>query len=212
MLAFSGMLLCCYLPYFVHDNWTYLRFLLPAIPLLLILACLVIVRTIECLPVECRTLCLVAFCLTACLWCGFKAASLGIFGPARAEDRYKSIGEYVGQALPSNAVVITVIQSGSIRWYGHRTTLRWDFVPDERLDDAIEILSAIGYEPYILLEDHEEPLFHDHFARTNTFGRMHWPPAIEYLGAPHVRIYAIADRARYVAGERVLTHPILAQD
>jgi len=54
MLIFSGILLSCYLPYFVFDNWTFLRFLLPAIPLLFILASLVIVRAIERLPVAFR--------------------------------------------------------------------------------------------------------------------------------------------------------------
>jgi hypothetical protein len=212
MLLFSGVLLSCYLPYFVFDNWTFLRFLLPAIPLLFILASLVIVRAIEWLPVSCRTVCLIAICVAGCLWYGFKAASLGLFGPERAEDRYKVVGEYVGRALPSNAVVLTDIQSGSIRWYGHRTTLRWTLVEDGRLDEAIDVLAAHGYEPYILLEDHEESSFREHFARANIFGRIDWAPAIEYLALGHVRVYAIADRQRHLAGERILTHPILAPD
>ena len=114
--------------------------------------------------------------------------------------------------LPANAAVLTVIQSGSIRWYGHRTTLRWDSVADERLDEAIGVLAAHGYEPYILLEDYEESSFRKHFARANIFGRIDWAPAIEYLSLGHVRLYAIADRARHLAGERILTHPILAPD
>jgi len=212
MLMFSGVLLSCYLPYFVFDNWTFLRFLLPAIPLLFILASLVIVRAIERLPVACRTVCLVAICVGGCLWYGFKVASLGVFGSERAEDRYKAVGEYVRRVLPPNAVVLTVIQSGSIRWYGHLTTLRWDLVADERLDEAIGVLAAHGYEPYILLEDYEESSFREHFVRANIFGRIDWAPAIEYLGLGHVRLYAIADRARHLAGERILTHPILAPD
>jgi hypothetical protein len=81
-------------------------------------------------------------------------------------------------------------------------------VADERLDEAIAVLSAHGYEPYILLEEWEEPLFRAHFSPTNVFGRVEWPPTIEYNGAPRVRVYAIADRARYLAGESILPRPI----
>jgi hypothetical protein len=73
-------------------------------------------------------------------------------------------------------------------------------------------LAAHGYEPYILIEDHEESSFREHFARANIFGRIDWAPAIEYLGLGHVSVYAIADRQRHLGGERILTQPILAPD
>jgi len=212
MLIFSGVLLSCYLPYFVYDNWTFLRFLMPAIPLLLILASSVIVRTLESLPRAVRGTCLIAICVAGCSWYGFKTARLGVFGPVRAEDRYQIVGEYVRRALPQNAVVITTIQSGSIRWYGQRMTLRWDLVEDERLDRAIDVLRSHGYEPYILLEDYEEPDFRRHFQRASALGRIDWPPAIEYKGLPNVRVYAIADRARYLAGERIFTQALAASN
>ena len=82
---------------------------------------------------------------------------------------------------------------------------------DERLDEAVDVLLAHGYEPYILLDDYEEatvPRVTSH--RANVFGRINWPPAIEYLGHPHVRVYSIADRSRHLAGERILTRPIPA--
>jgi hypothetical protein len=144
------------------------------------------------------------------MWYTFKAQGLGLFAAERAEDRYQAVGEYLGRTLPLNAVVITVIQSGSIRWYGNRTTLRWDFVPDERFDDAIEVLIRHGYEPYVLLEDHEEALFREHFASANRFGRLDWPAAIEYQGPPRVRVYAIADRSRHITGENILKRVIPA--
>ena len=125
---------------------------------------------------------------------------------------WQIVGEYVRRALPQNAVVITTIQSGSIRWYGQRMMLRWDLVEDERLDRAIDVLRSHGYEPYILLEDYEEPDFRRHFQRASALGRIDWPPAIEYKGLPNVRVYAIADRARYLAGERIFTHALAASN
>ncbi len=210
MLLFSAILLACYLPYFVFDTWPFLRFLLPAIPLLFILASLVIIRVIEQVPVALRTVCLIVICGVGCLWYAMKTERLGLFAAERAEDRYQVVGEYLGRALTSNAVVITVLHSGSIPWYGNRATLRWDFVPDERLDEAIDVLSAHGYEPYLLLEDHEEPLFREHFSKSNVFGRIDWPAAIEYHGPPPVRIFALADRARYIGGEHIIPRVIPA--
>jgi hypothetical protein len=43
LLALSGTTLACYLPYVVFDDWWYTRFLLPAIPLLVILSVAVLV-------------------------------------------------------------------------------------------------------------------------------------------------------------------------
>ena len=208
MLMFAGVLLACYLPYFVYDNWTFLRFLMPAIPLLLLMASSVIVRAMQSLPRACRGSCLIAVCLVGCSWYAFKTARLGVFGPVRAEDRYQIVGEYVGRTLPPNAVVITMIQSGSIRWYGKRTTLRWDLIDDERLDSTIDVLRSHGYEPYILLEDYEEQEFRTHFRQANVFGRTDWPAMIDYQGLPNVRVYAVADRTRHLAGERVFTRVI----
>ena len=73
------------------------------------------------------------------------------------------------------------------------------------MDEAVELLQQHGYEPYILVEDYEETPFRKHFAATNVFGRVDWPPTIEYAGLPRVRLWAIADRARYLAGQSVLT-------
>jgi hypothetical protein len=206
MLIFFAVLLSCYLPYFVYDNWTFLRFLMPAIPLLFILASGVAVRAIGWLPPSIRGLSLIAVCLSGCLWYGLKTDRLGVFGPVRAEDRYQIVGEYVARTLPPNAAVITMIQSGSVRWYGKRPTVRWDLIDDDRFDASIDILRARGYEPYVLLEDDETQEFRRRFEQTSLFGRIDWPPMIEYTGLPNVRVYAIADRARHLAGERTPKH------
>ena len=144
---------------------------------------------------------MLAFCAGAALYFGIRITELQVLAIHDAEHRYESVGTFIGRELPRNAVVLTLIQSGSVRMYGERATVRWDWLPGDRLDDALALLSGHGYEPYILLEEWEEPQFRDRFAATNIFGRMDWRPAIEYRGAPRVRVYAVADRARYLAGE-----------
>jgi hypothetical protein len=131
-----------------------------------------------------------------------------VFDIQRAEHRYVAVGEYVGATLPDTAVVLTVIQSGSVRMYGGRPTLRWDKLDPDRLDQTIDGLSAAGYEPYLLLEDWEESIFRARFGTTNVVGRADWQPAIEYYGPVGVRVFRFADRSAYFSGVQVLPRAV----
>jgi len=121
-----------------------------------------------------------------------------------SERRYESVGKCLERALPPKAVVLTVIQSRSVRLYAGRSTLRWDKVPAGKLDQTLDTLRADGYAPYVLLEDWEESMFRAHFGRRDLAGRVDWPPAIECYGPVTLRVYNPNDRQRYLAGERWL--------
>jgi hypothetical protein len=99
-------------------------------------------------------------------------------------------------------------QSGSLRYYGHRSTVRWDALSPAELDRAMHALDTNGYELYIALEDWEEPMFRSRFAEMADVGALDWPPLVECVNSPRVRIYRVADRSRYVAGERLVTTQI----
>jgi hypothetical protein len=111
-------------------------------------------------------------------------------------------GLYVADHLPPNALVITSWESGSVRFYGHRTTLVWDALDPAWLDRAIAFTRARGFEPYLLFERWEEPNFRQRFT-SSAIAALDWPPMAEIAG--QVRIYRPEDRARYVAGESVAT-------
>jgi hypothetical protein len=208
MLAFFVVLLGCYLFYLVYDTWPFLRFLLPGIPLLLILASSVIVWTLGRLPLAVRTASFVLIGTLLPIWYLTTADRLHVFDIQRAEHRYVSVGEFVGAALPANAVVLSVIQSGSVRWYGQRPTLRWDMLPPDQLDDTLDGLRKAGYDPYVLLEDWEDDLFRARFATTSVVGNVDWQSAIEYYGPISVRVLHPADRREYFNGRRVLPRAI----
>ena len=208
MLAFAGMLLACYLWYLVYDNWPFLRFLLPAIPLLFILSSAVVVRGVERLPIAFRTAVIFILCTLLPLWYVVKAEGLNVFAIQSAEHRYVAVGEGVGQSLPANAVVLSVIQSGSLRLYGGRLTIRWDMIEPDRLEVAIQTLRSSGYTPYLLLEDWEAPLFQQRFGSATPYGRLDWPPTLEYRGALVVRVYDFTDRERQLSGESVTTRRV----
>jgi hypothetical protein len=59
-----------------------------------------------------------------------------------------------------------------------------------------------------VVEEGEESIFKSRFAASSEFGRLDWPPSVERFEPIHVRIYDPADRARYMAGDPIITGDI----
>jgi hypothetical protein len=210
MSIFCVAVVLSYAFYLVFDGWPFARFLLPALPLLFILVVITLLRVITTMPTAWRGVALLTICTVLVAWDVTVGARRGVYAIKRAEERYRTIGLCLGSALPPHSVVLTVVHSGSLRWHGNVLTVRWDLIPDDRLDATVAFLLSKGYVPYILLEDWEAPLFRQHFAQANALGRIDWPPALEYQGAGRVSVYRVADRGRFLTGEPIVTVPIEA--
>jgi hypothetical protein len=208
MLAFFFALLGCYLFYLVYDTWPFFRFLLPGIPLLLVLASTVIASIATRLPQSLRGVFMFLLCTLSPIAGLLAADRHTVFDIQRSERRYVTVGEYIGATLPPNAVVLTVIQSGSVRLYGRLPTLRWDKLEPERLDATLDGLRAAGYDPYLLLEDWEDAIFRARFGTASVAGNADWQPAIEYYGPISVRVLRFGDRQAYFSGTRVLPRAV----
>jgi hypothetical protein len=201
----------CYLPYAVFNDWWYLRFLLPAIAILLVLAMAVVDALLHLWrePLwlardkgfyhRCGA---IVLAIIVCVFFIREARHRSVFDLQRLEARYQRAGLYVDTHLPPRALVITSWESGSIRYYGHRNTLVWDALDPGWLDRALAYVRTRGYQPYLLLEGWEEPLFRQRFAG-NAIARLDWPPAAEIAG--QVRLYRPEDRERYLNGDGVPT-------
>jgi hypothetical protein len=196
LLALAAVNVLCYLPYVVFNDWWYLRFLLPAIAILLVLTVAAIEGVMQ-LWHKPSWLVLTAFSVVLALLFIREARARQVFDLHRLESRYERAGSYVGTHLPPNALVITSWESGSVRFYGRRKTLVWDVLDPAWLDRAIADVRMRGYEPYLLFETWEEPLFRRRFAGSQT-AALDWPPMAEI--ASQVRIYRPDDRTRYLRG------------
>jgi hypothetical protein len=194
-----------YLPYTVFEEWWYLRFLLPTIPLVLILMIATIDAVCRRSPgLSSRVAMPVATLVTVVLSVVFvrTAADRSVFQLHTLEARFARAGNYVGERLPSNALVITNWQSGSVRFYSGRPTLVWDGLDPAWLDRALLFARERGLAPFLLLESWEEPLFRKRFAGS-PLAALDWPPTAEIAG--QVRIYRPEDRDRYAQGLDVRT-------
>lgn len=187
-----------YLAYTVFDDWWYLRFLLPALPILIVLSVAVMVGVVRrSWSARVVAAILVAFGLGA--WHVSVARTHHVFELQALESRFIITGRYAARALPVNAVVFAVQQSGSIRYHGGRTTLAWDAVAPGALDGTVAWLRARGHSPMFVLEDSEEPAFRARFS-SQRYGALDWPPSADVHGPVRVRVYDPAARDDYARG------------
>ena len=192
-----------YLIYTPFDEWTYLRFLLPAIALMLVLACSVTVTLLQYAPAAGRVVIAGAVAAGIGVFCVRQANDRLAFNLRFLEQRYRSAGTVVRDRLPPNAVVLSVWDSGAVRFHGRREALSWAGLDPEWLDRSLAWLDAHGRAPYILLESWEQQPFRDRFGAHSDIGKLDWPPKYEIDRS--VRIYDPGDRPRYNRGERIET-------
>jgi hypothetical protein len=201
-LAFVVVNAALYLPYLTFDDWSYVRFLLPSVPVLAVLAMGTVQRLAgragpRAVPVVLSTavLALVALQLR-------EAGARQVFHLAELESVFERAGRVVGTRVPQHALVVTSRFSGAVRFYASKPTLVWDVLDPAALDAALAFAREKGLEPFLLLDSGEEPAFRERFAASMA-GRLDWPPQIEI--APQVRVYRPGARERYLAGETFTT-------
>jgi hypothetical protein len=203
LLAISACVSASYLPYVVFDDWSYLRFLLPAVAVLLVCGASAAAAFAARLPRRWPlvTVALLAVALGA--WRVRTAHTRYVFALHASEAKFRVAGEYITRTLPRSAVVLTVWHGGSVRYYGQRLTVAWDGFPPEDLDRTIAFLAARGRAPYLLLETSEEARFRERFRSTSVLSALDWPP-VAIVGR-EVRLYRLADRRAYFEGRDITT-------
>jgi hypothetical protein len=85
------------------------------------------------------------------------AASEGVFGGVRSnERRYAAVASYAA-TLPANAALVAVQHGGSLRFYTGRLTVRFDVLEPPRSQELVQALERAGYHPYLVIDDAEAP-------------------------------------------------------
>jgi hypothetical protein len=182
-----------YLPYAVFAEWSYLRFLLPAFPLMFVAIGGLLTAALWRLPAPIRAPLLLCTLAAVASLNVVRAQHEQAFNMRRYESRYRLAGRYLDSALPPRAVIVAVQESGSARYYTSRPVLRWDWL-DTDLDTAIAALRARGWHPVFAVEDWERPdLMRKNPASANA--RLDWRPRAEFGDEIRVFLYDPLDRS-----------------
>jgi hypothetical protein len=149
-LMLTGVVLMVFVSYLFYTPfaaWWFLRFLVPGFPALAVLTCVTLAALSARFGPVARAMAIAAVAAAV----AFSVQYSRQIDPL-GEYRYRIIGEWVRDHLPSNAIVLSLQHSGSLQHYSGRTSVRYDYVPPGRLDAAADDMLAAGYHPYLVVD------------------------------------------------------------
>jgi hypothetical protein len=143
--AWFAPFLAFYSFYGEHGSWGVLRFLLPAIPALLLGALLWIVRV------------RLAFVLAAVLVLvpAWQSRRLNVLATQDAEQIYRNTVRWAEPQFPSDSLVIAGLLSGAFLYHAHRFTVNWPAVDAERFQRMRAYAGVAGMRWYAVISDAE---------------------------------------------------------
>ena len=189
--TFVAVLFAFYLFYEEFDSWKYLRFLLPAWPLLMIGTGVIATRLMLHGDRAVRAL-VIMFVVTlgAAQW--RIAVQHGAFEQRDLEKRFAALGTAIDRLTPANSVIVSMQHSGSVRYYSGRMTLRYDFMDPQWIDPAIDWLTMRGMHTYLLIEDWEQPAVEARFPGSRLVTALQSPPVAIYDDRGKLTLYDLS--------------------
>jgi hypothetical protein len=204
LAAFAALNAAAYLVYFAFNEWSYLRFLLPALAIASVFTGVAVAALVERVGVSVRAAVLLAAVLVIAGVGVSRARALDAFRLADAHRRVLQIDRYLESALPDRSVIVAGEQSGAVRFDTGHSIVRWEAASRDDLMNVLKILEADRRPVWILLDAWEEPLVRAKFGGLDA-AALDWPPAVDAGETLRTRAWNLADRARYLKGERVVT-------
>jgi hypothetical protein len=204
LMAFALLVVGAYLVYAVFDQWSYLRFLLPAMAVLALFAGIELAAWIERWPVAVRFPVFFVLMLGIVAHSLIVARSLDVFKLRDQVRRVEQVAEAIDRTAPPTAVIIAGEQSGAMRYYTRRSILRWEAATPETLPKAIAALLKAERPIYIVLDAWEEELFRARFPDVGP-AELDWPPMLDAGSSVRTRVWNLADRFRFQIGQRINT-------
>jgi len=148
LIAWFGVFFLFYSFFEPIGDWGYTRFLLPAIPALIIGLMLML-----CSQRVLATVLVVAIAFTGMQF----ARRQHIFSIQKTESIYPQTVAWAEQRAPQNATIASMQLSGAFLYYANRLTLRYD------------LAKTIPPNTYAVVFDWEEPLLRGHWKRLDRF-------------------------------------------
>jgi hypothetical protein len=204
LAAFAALVVAAYLAYAVFDDWSYLRFLLPALAVCAVFAAIELSAWIDRARVTLRPVLAFVIALSVIAAGISIAQSKGTFRLAAQLQRVGQVANYLRDGVEPNAVIVAGEQSGSMRYYTGKPILRWDAASPEAIGLAMRELDRAQRPIYIVLDAWEEGLFRSKY-RSTPGGALDWPPMLEAGGSNRTRLWRLSDRERFRGGQQLNT-------
>jgi len=202
--AFTVLVIAAYLVYAVFDDWSYLRFLLPAMAVMAVLTGAELAAWIDRWSLALRPVILFVIVMGVTAHALSVARSMGTFRLADQLRRVERVADVINEDIPPAAVLVAGEQSGSMRYYTERPILRWEAATPASLAEVTAALEASRRPVYIVLDQWEESLFRARFDGT-TAGALDWPPILDAGTSNRTRLWKLSDRERFLRGENLST-------
>ena len=188
---YLGALALQYFFYLEFDVWWYLRFVISALPFILL--GVGALATFLARPGKPALTLAVIIAVIALCARDFRVASAEFsFDLWRGDLRYVAMGRLVRSITDQTSVIYSMQHSGSLRYYGGRLTLNWSSLDNDWLDRSIAWMNERGSHPYLLLESWEVELFRKQFADQQTLAILDTPPIFKYVGGAHIMLWDLA--------------------
>jgi hypothetical protein len=189
LLGFAGTLWFLYLFYLPFEAWWFLRFLVAAVPIVLLI-CADVVARVAGASATVRMAALAAFTVIVVSHVTRFIETRDVLGIGRGEQRYVEPALYLASTIPPDAVILTAQHSGSLRYYTGRLILRWDSLDPAWLDRAVAFLRSRGIATYLVIESWEDQRIRSRFAGQQTLADLDRVPIATARGGD-VRIYSL---------------------
>ena len=195
-----------YLPYARFEEWWYLRFYLPAWPVLA--AAIAAAAWALLTPLAGRVAPLAVLLVAGLVARGGLtiADDAGVFGLWIGAQRYPAAAAWVRAHAPADTLVLAVQHSGALADGAGRTIGRWDYIAPDALDATVERLATRGRPVWLVVDSFEEGPFRGRFAATRR-GPLDWAPLAEVrVPGERVHVYDLTTPTRATAPEIVPVH------
>ena len=204
LTTFAALVVAAYLTYAFFDQWSYFRFLLPALAIGSIFVGVAVARMVAGLPGSARAAVTFAVALAIAAVGIANARVLEAFALKNQHHRIVQLAEHLSGSIPADAVIIAGEQSGSMRYYTNRPIVRWEAASPEDLRRALAALQAANRPIWFVLDAWEQEPFRAKFATVQP-GMLDWPPAVTAGTTPRTSAWQLDDRSRFNRGENLPT-------
>ncbi len=185
---FVGVLAVQYFTFLIFDRWWYLRFLIAALPFVM-LGIGALATALARVGKPELTVAVIIGVIALCARDFRVGVEEYAFDLWRGDWRYVAMAQLVRTHTEPTSTIYTMQHSGSIRYYSGRLTLNYSSLDNDWLDRSVDWVREHGSHPYLMLENWEVDPFKKQFANQTLVGIVDTTPMVLYEGGALIKVW-----------------------